>query len=440
MLKAIILIGGPIKGTRFRPLSLELAKPLFPVAGFPVIYHHIEACSKVPDIKEVILIGFFQPNDALTRFINSAQMEFKIQIRYLQEYTALGTAGGLYHFRDQILAGQPDYFFVMNSDVCGDFPLKEMLQAHRKRVKGSYCTILGIEATRQQSLNYGCIVENKDTHEVLHYVEKPETYISTTINGGVYLFSPEIFQPLELIFKQNLDSKYSFDPNITTSEVIRLEQDIFVPLASSGKLFVYDTKRFWSQIKSTGAAIYANRHYLAIYQTTHKDRLAANGEGKPKIIGDVTIHPTAQIHPTAVLGPNVSIGKYANIGEGVRIRESIVLEGATLQVREGVRVRESIVLEGATLQDHSCVLYSIIGWNAVVGSWTRVEGTPNDPNPNKPFAKIEVTSIFTNDGKLNPSITVIGSNVQIPSEVVILNSIVLPDKSLSGSYKNQIIL
>ncbi|XP_076089856.1 mannose-1-phosphate guanylyltransferase regulatory subunit alpha-B-like, partial [Mytilus galloprovincialis] len=145
MLKAIILIGGPIKGTRFRPLSLELAKPLFPVAGFPVVYHHIEACSKVPDIKEVILIGFFQPNDALTRFINSAQMEFKIQIRYLQEYTALGTAGGLYHFRDQILAGQPDYFFVMNSDVCGDFPLKEMLQAHRKRVKGSYCTILGIE-------------------------------------------------------------------------------------------------------------------------------------------------------------------------------------------------------------------------------------------------------------------------------------------------------
>ncbi|XP_052079124.1 mannose-1-phosphate guanyltransferase alpha-A-like isoform X4 [Mytilus californianus] len=478
MLKAIILIGGPIKGTRFRPLSLELAKPLFPVAGFPVIYHHIEACSKVPDIKEVILIGFFQPNDALTRFINSAQMEFKIQIRYLQEYTALGTAGGLYHFRDQILAGQPDYFFVMNSDVCGDFPLKEMLQAHRKRGKGVYCTILGIEATRQQSLNYGCIVENKDTHEVLHYVEKPETYISTTINGGVYLFSPEIFQPLERIFKQNLDSKYSFDPNISTSEVIRLEQDIFVPLASSGKLFVYDTKRFWSQIKSTGAAIYANRHYLAIYQTTHKDRLATNGEGKPKVIGDVTIHPTAQIHPTAVLGPNVSIGKYANlgegvrvresivlegatlqvgegvrvresivlegatlqVGEGVRVRESIVLEGATLQVGEGVRVRESIVLEGATLQDHSCVLYSIIGWNAVVGSWTRVEGTPNDPNPNKPFAKIEVTSIFTNDGKLNPSITVIGSNVQIPSEVVILNSIVLPDKSLSGSYKNQIIL
>lgn len=60
------------------------------------------------------------------------------------------------------------------------------------------------------------------------------------------------------------------------------------------------------------------------------------------------------------------------------------------------------------LQDHCCVLDSIIGWNSQIGVWTRIEGTPNDPNPNKPFAKIETTQTFTNDGKLNPSITVIG--------------------------------
>lgn len=47
MFKAVILIGGPQKGTRFRPLSLDVPKHLFPVAGSPVIYHHIEACSKV---------------------------------------------------------------------------------------------------------------------------------------------------------------------------------------------------------------------------------------------------------------------------------------------------------------------------------------------------------------------------------------------------------
>jgi mannose-1-phosphate guanylyltransferase len=59
------------------------------------------------------------------------------------------------------------------------------------------------------------------------------------------------------------------------------------------------------------------------------------------------------------------------------------------------------------------VLDSIIGWNSQIGVWTRIEGTPNDPNPNKPFAKIETTQTFTNDGKLNPSITVIGKSVKL---------------------------
>ncbi|XP_046376615.1 mannose-1-phosphate guanylyltransferase regulatory subunit alpha-A-like isoform X1 [Haliotis cracherodii] len=427
MLKAIILIGGPMKGTRFRPLSLELPKPLFPVAGFPMVYHHIEMCSKVPNMKEIILIGFYQPNDALSKFIISCQQEFKIQIRYLQEYTALGTAGGIYHFRDQILTGNPESFFVMNADVCGDFPLTEMAEFHRSTPSGAYGTILATEATRQQSLEYGCIVDDKSTHEVLHYVEKPGTFVSTTINCGVYLFSPSVFENLEISFKKNLEENYnytdfcSFDFNTPSKEVIRLEQDIFAPLAGTGKLFIFPTTRFWSQIKSAGAAIYANRHYLAIYHSTHPERLTTNGEGKIKVIGDVFIHPTAMVHPTAVLGPNVTIGRNVTVGEGVR-------------------VRESIILEGATLQNHCCILQSIVGWHSTVGVWSRVEGTPNDPNPNKPFAKLQIPSMFTVDGKLNPSITVIGSNVQVPSEVIVLNSIVLPHKDLQGCYKNQIIL
>jgi mannose-1-phosphate guanylyltransferase len=47
--------------------------------------------------------------------------------------------------------------------------------------------------------------------------------------------------------------------------------------------------------------------------------------------------------------------------------------------------------------------------NAKIGSWTRVEGTPNDPNPNKPFAKMENLPLFNIDGKLNPSITIVGT-------------------------------
>lgn len=421
VLKAIILVGGPMKGTRFRPLSLELPKPLFPLAGYPIIYHHIESCSQVPDLREIIVIGFYQPNEALNKFIMEAQQKFQIQIRYLQEYTALGTAGGIYHFRDQILTGNPEMFFVINADVCGDLPLIDMLNFHRGKGSNACGTILATEATRQQSLTYGCIVENKETHEVLHYVEKPETFVSTTISCGIYVFSPSVFKTLEVTFKQNLEDNYNFDFQTPNKEVLRLEQDIFIPLAATGRLFAFSTTRFWSQVKSAGAAVYANRHYLAIYQRTHPERLAKNAEGQPRVIGDVFIHPTATVHPSAVLGPNVTIGRNVNVGEGVR-------------------VKESIVLEGATLQPHSCVLHSIVGWHSTVGVWTRVEGTPNDPNPNKPFAKLDTPCMFSDDGKLNPSITVIGSNVQVPSEVIILNSIVLPHKDLNGCYKNQIIL
>ena len=59
-------------------------------------------------------------------------------------------------------------------------------------------------------------------------------------------------------------------------------------------------------------------------------------------------------------------------------------------------------------QAHCCVLYSVIGWGSVIGEYSRVEGTPNDPNPNKPFAKLDIPPLFSEDGRLNPSITVIG--------------------------------
>ncbi|XP_046903553.1 mannose-1-phosphate guanyltransferase alpha-A isoform X4 [Hypomesus transpacificus] len=409
MLKTVILIGGPQKGTRFRPLSFEVPKPLFPVAGVPMLQHHIEACAQVSNMKEILLIGFYQPNEELTRFLTYAQQEFKISIRYLQEYAALGTGGGIYHFRDQILSGGPEAFFIMNADVCAEFPLPEMLTFQKEHGDPSSFVILATTANRKQSMNYGCIVENQDTNEVLHYVEKPSTFVSDIINCGIYLFTPDIFQHIGAVFQKNQQDLllYPYEGDEQTNstngngwhraEVIRLEQDIFTALAGQGKLYVYKTPSFWSQIKSAGSAIYASRLYLNQYHTTHPERLASNEKGGPRISGT-----------------GVTIGA-------------------------GVRVRESTILHGATLQDHSCVLNCIVGWDSTIGKWARVEGTPSDPNPNDPHAKIDSETLFR-DGKLTPSITILGCNVTIPSEVIILNSIVLPHKDLNRSFKNQIIL
>ena len=64
-------------------------------------------------------------------------------------------------------------------------------------------------------------------------------------------------------------------------------------------------------------------------------------------------------------------------------------------------------------QDHCCILYSIIGWNCSIGVWSRVEGSRCDPNPNEEFAKPDGESLFGNNGKLTPSITVLGEKSSI---------------------------
>jgi mannose-1-phosphate guanylyltransferase len=94
--------------------------------------------------------------------------------------------------------------------VCGDFVLDEMLAFHsKKREDPALLTVLATEATRQQSSNYGCIVENKETHRVTHYVEKPETFVSTLINCGVYICSLDLFPIIAKIFEQRQTSYYA---------------------------------------------------------------------------------------------------------------------------------------------------------------------------------------------------------------------------------------
>lgn len=63
--------------------------------------------------------------------------------RYLQEYAALGTGGGIYHFRDQIVSGNPEAFFVLNADVCSAFPLTEMLSFQKEHGEPNSFVILG---------------------------------------------------------------------------------------------------------------------------------------------------------------------------------------------------------------------------------------------------------------------------------------------------------
>ncbi|RMZ80931.1 hypothetical protein DV737_g2727, partial [Chaetothyriales sp. CBS 132003] len=405
-------------------LTKAVILPLFEVAGHPIIWHCLQAVAKVKVIKEVILIGYYDES-VFREFIKDSAKEFpQLKVTYLREYKALGTAGGLYHFRDAILKGKPEQFFVLNADVCSSFPLEQMLRLFQE--KDAEAVILGTRVTNDAATNFGCIVSDAHTKRVLHYVEKPESQLSNLINCGVYLFATDsIFPAIRTAIKrraerprmisypssENLDQSFiADDEEPEKSEVIRLEQDILSELADSNRFFVLETKDFWRQIKTAGSAIPANALYLQKAFQLQSDELA-----KPSatIVPPVFIHPTAEVDPTAKLGPNVSIGPRVVVGPGARIKESIVLEDAEIK-------------------HDACVLYAIIGWNSRVGAWARVEGTPTPVSSH-------TTSIIKNGVKVQ-AITILGKETGVGDEVRVQNCICLPYKELKRDVANEVIM
>lgn len=81
---AVILVGGPTRGTRFRPLGLDIAKPLFPVGGKPLIYHHVAACANQfgPKMHKIFLLGSYD-DETFTKFIAEAKSELGVDIEYV---------------------------------------------------------------------------------------------------------------------------------------------------------------------------------------------------------------------------------------------------------------------------------------------------------------------------------------------------------------------
>ena len=268
---------------------------------------------------------------------------------YLREYAALGTAGGLYHFRDVILKSHPEQIIVIHADVCCSYPLEEMRAFHATH--RGVGTIMGVKVPRDTANKFGCIVVNPDNKQAMHYVEKPESFLSEIINGGIYLFDKSIFDEIKTAMDEKV-RKAAEDPLLDQGDELRLEQDVLAPMAEGRRLYVYQTTSFWRQIKTAGSAVPANALMLAAYKTTNPallrqrsptvatpaarpsvDYLLAGRKPTAEIVEPCFIDETAHIDPSAKIGPNVSIGAHCQIGAGCRVRDSILLDNVSLDVR-----------------------------------------------------------------------------------------------------------
>ncbi|KAL8475579.1 hypothetical protein ACS0TY_028293 [Phlomoides rotata] len=405
----VILVGGPSKGTRFRPLSFNTPEPLFPLAGQPMVHHPISACKRIPNLVQVFLIGLYEERD-FALYVSSISNELRVPVRYLKEDKPHGSAGSLYYFRDQIMEESPSHIFLLNFDICCNFPLPNMLEAHK--MYGGVGTLLVIKVSAESANQFGELVADPTSKELLHYTEKPETFVSDLINCGVYVFTPEIFSVIQEVYLLREDKAYTrnelsyesqqFTTRSIPTDFVRLDQDILSPLAGKKQLYTYETSDFWEQIKTPGMSIKCSALYLAQFRLT-SPHLLANGDGNRNatVVGDVYIHPSAKVHPTAKIGPDVSVS-------------------ANVRIAAGVRLMNCIVLDDVEIKENAVVMHSIVGWKSSLGRWSRVQA----------------------DGDYNTKlgITILGESVTVEDEVVVINSIVLPNKVLNLSVQEEIIL
>jgi len=317
----------------------------------------------------------------------------------------------LFRFKNKILAEDRNYFFLLHSDICCTFPLEELLAFHVTHKDTCCVTMMGTTVDKEASITYGCYVADSN-HKMLHYAEHPESFISDTINAGVYVFSRDaIKQPI----KRTPSKRDIFDQISSPREeegMVSMERDLIPSLVNEGKVYVFDYKGFWRSIKNAGGAVYANEQYMNWYAKVNPSLLTQSNNVKFEVSNSIILHPSAQIDPSAKIGPNVYVGPNVKIGEGTRIHNAIILDNVVVK-------------------EHACLMYTIIGEDSAIGSWTRIEGLPS----------ATAALLEGRDARFRRlGITVFGKGVTAGPEIIIRNCIVMPHKSLKNSVFNEIIL
>ncbi len=177
-MKAVVLAGG--KGTRLKPYTRILPKPLMPIGDMPILEILLHQM-KNAGISEVILtVGYLA--ELLRAYFQGGE-RYGIRINYSIEEVPLGTAGPL----SLVASNLSETFIVANGDVLTTLDLRDLVSAHRQ--SGAIATIAS--HTRLVNINLG-VLQVDDSDELTGYIEKP-TY-NYLVSMGIYVFEPEVLQ------------------------------------------------------------------------------------------------------------------------------------------------------------------------------------------------------------------------------------------------------
>ena len=316
-MKAIILIGG--LGTRLRPLTCNIPKPLLPVMNKPFLLYQIELLKK-HGIKDIILCMAYLPAE-FKKFLGNGS-KYGVKISYAIEKVPLGTGGAIKNAEKYV----DSPVIIFNGDVLTDVNLTELIKYHKEKKSKATITLVRVH----DPSHYG-LVETQPDGQILRFLEKPSLNEITcdTINAGIYIFDPEIFH------------------EIPAGTVYSVERGLFPKLLDMETPFYsYIYSGYWIDIGTTDK-----------YLKVHQDLMSSM---KRNIIGiNSKVDRSSKITGRLILGSRSGIGSYSKIS-------GCVCVGNNVKIGKECQLIDSIILDGSIIGDCCRIEKSLIGRNCIV--------------------------------------------------------------------------
>ncbi|GFE67912.1 sugar phosphate nucleotidyltransferase [Chroococcus sp. FPU101] len=354
-MKAMILAAG--KGTRVRPFTYTIPKPLIPILQKPVMEFLLELLRQ-HGFNE-IMVNVSHLAAEIENYFRDGQ-RFGVQIGYsfegrIEDGTligdALGSAGGLRNIQD-FNPFFDDTFVVLCGDALIDLDLTAAVQWHR--AKGSIATIITKSVPSEDVSSYGVVVSDEDG-KILSFQEKPsvEEALSTCINTGIYIFEPEVIDFIPPNQKYDIGSELF--PKLVEKGAPFYALNMEFEWVDIGKVPDYwhairgVLRREVKNVAIPGVEVKPNI-YTGLNVAVNWDKVEIKGpvyigamtkiEDGAKIIGPSMIGPNCRICSGTIVDNSI-IFEYSRLGPGVRLVDKLVFgrycvdkEGHTINLQE----------------------------------------------------------------------------------------------------------
>lgn len=343
LMKAVVMAGG--EGSRLRPLTCNLPKPMARILGRPILEYIFDALDSC---------GVTQANVTLGYLPHIIEDEFggkhgNMKLNFIREDDPLGTAGGVKAAAD----GFKEPFFVVSGDALCDFDFAKIMDYHK--ASGAKITIVATK--KSDPREFGVVKVGKE-NRVYGFIEKPSwsQAVSNLANTGVYVINPEC---LTLIPR---GKKYDFARDLFP---LMLERDM--------PIYCYNTDDYWCDVGNIATYMECQRD---IFEGKMKPPCGkiADGIYSPEKLptGDYSIIPpvyigrNTEICDGAVIGPYAVVDDNCYVGENAKIRYSTVLENACISRNSAVT--GALVCSGAALKNGASMFEnSVAGSGSIIG-------------------------------------------------------------------------